>query len=326
MRSFEHVTAETVANVCILLESYKPRARLYAGGTDLLSLLKHDVLPQYPDLLIDIKTIPGLDRISQADGCFSIGALTTLAYLSRSPFLKTNYPVLVQAAFSVASPQIRNVATLGGNLCQEVRCWYYRFPGRIGGPIQCLRKGSGTCLAIRGDNRFHAILGAKKCMAVCPSDTAVALTALDAHLVIEGVRGVRTLPVQEFYHSLGNNLAGGEMIREIKIPEREAPGQQRFLKFSFRKPIDFAVVSVAVVLTMHKNICTDARIVLGAVGPSPYRATVAEETLIGQPISQETAEAAAEAGLIGAKGLSKNSYKIQIAKTLIKRAILGLSE
>jgi xanthine dehydrogenase YagS FAD-binding subunit len=323
MRTFEHVNVQTVDEACALLRDSGGRAKLNAGGTDLLSLLRGDAAPRYPDLLINIKTISGLDHIREEAGMLKIGALARLADVSRSPLLNARYSVLARAAHSVAAPQIRNMATLGGNLCQEVRCWYYRYPRRIGGPIPCLRKGSGTCLAIQGDNRYHAILGARKCFAVCPSDTAVALTALDARLVIAGSLGLRTLSVPEFYHPLGNRLAEDEMVREIEMPVRPSADRQIFSKFTLRKPIDFAIVSGAVVLTLAQTICTDARIVLGAVGPAPYRATAAEAMLIGQPITPELAHLASEVALAKAKPLSGNGYKIQIAKTLVQRAILG---
>jgi xanthine dehydrogenase YagS FAD-binding subunit len=323
MRTFEHISVQTVAEACGLLRDSGGRAKLNAGGTDLLSSLRSDAAPRYPDLLINIKAISGIDQISEEAGVLKIGALARLADVSRSALLNSRYSVLARAAHSVAAPQIRNMATLGGNLCQEVRCWYYRYPRRIGGPIQCLRKGSGTCLAIKGDNRYHAILGAKKCFAVCPSDTAVALTALDARLVIVGSTGLRTLSVPEFYHSLGNGLADDEMVREVEMPVRPSADRQIFSKFTLRKPIDFAIVSVAVVLTMERTICTDARIVLGAVGPAPYRVTAAEAMLIGKAVSPEIATQAAEAALTGAKPLSANRYKIEIAKTLVQRAILG---
>lgn len=323
MRTFDHVNVRTVDEAIRLLRDNGGRAKLNAGGTDLLSLLRSEAAPHHPDLLINIKPIAGLDRISEVGACVKIGALARLAELSRSPLLNRHHAVLAKAAQSVAAPQIRNMATLGGNLCQEVRCWYYRYPRHIGGPIPCFRKVGGACPAIKGDNRYHAILGAKKCVAVCPSDTAVALTALDARLVIAGSKGCRTLSVPEFYHSMGNHLAEDEMVREIEIPVRPNPGQQIFSKFTVRKPIDFAIVSAAVVLITDREVCTDARIVLGAVGPGPVRATTAEAKLIGNPIGPEIAAEAAEAALSGAKPLSRNGYKIEIAKTLIQRAILG---
>lgn len=323
MRTFDHLSAHSVPEACALLLRYAGKARLNAGGTDLLSLLRGDGVPNYPDYLIDIKPIAGLEQIDEADGVTKIGALSRLADLSRSPLLNRRYPLLTQAVRSVATPLVRNMATLGGNLCQEVRCWYYRYPRGIGGPIDCSRKGGGVCLAVKGDNRYHAIIEAKKCFAVCPSDVAVALTALDARLVIEGTRGTRTLSVPELYHCLGNHLAEDEMVREARIPVRSRAGHQIFSKFTVREPIDFAIVSVAVVIESEKNVCTDARIVLGAVGPAPFRARAAEATLTGRSITPQVAREAAEGALKGAKPLDGNRYKIEIAKTLVQRAILG---
>jgi xanthine dehydrogenase YagS FAD-binding subunit len=179
---------------------------------------------------------------------------------------------------------------------------------------------------VKGDNRYHAILGGKKCFAVCPSDTAIALAALDAKITIAGLKGERNIAVTDFYHPLGNVLKKDEMVKEIQIPRITAPATQKFIKFTLRKPIDFAVVSVASVITMEGGICKDARIALGAVAPVPFRAKAAEELMMGQPINEATAAEAAEKALKGAKPLSKNAYKVEIAKILIKRAIMELTE
>ena len=187
--------------------------------------------------------------------------------------------------------------------------------------MRCLRKGSGPCLAVSGDNGYHAIMDAKKCFAVCPSDTAVALAALNARITISGSGGERKLGVTDFFGALGNALRPDEMIKEITIPRLEG-SRQTFIKFSLRNPVDFAVVSVASVITVNERVCTDARIALGSVGPGPVRAKRAEESLNGRPITRDAAEEAAENALAGAKSLSKNAYKVEIAKTLVKRAVL----
>jgi len=191
--------------------------------------------------------------------------------------------------------------------------------------MQCLRRGGRSCLAVKGDNRYHSIIGGQKCFAVCPSDMSVALCALGGTLIIVGTRGERSMAAADFYHPLGNDLAVGELVREIQIPVRNDLSQQSFLKFTLRKPIDFAVVSVASVITLaEEGTCTDARIVVGAVAPFPVRAKAAEELLIGNTISDETAAAASEVALAGAKPLSKNGYKLQIAKTLVKQVIRSM--
>jgi len=322
MRSFTHFNAQSVKEACKLLAEYDGRAVLNAGGTDLLGTLKGDNLLEYPEALINIKTISGLNKIVESKGTLRIGALAKLSALVISPLLNERYPVLAEAARTVATPQIRNVATLGGNLCQDVRCWYYRYPRHIGGPILCARKGKGPCLAVKGDNRYHALMGAKKCFAVCPSDTAVALAALDGQIKITGPEGERSIAVTEFYSPMGNSLKKGEMVTGVEVPSVADHSKQTFLKFILRKPVDFAIVSVATVITAKDGVCMEARIALGAVAAGPVRATKAEKILVGRPVDDMAAADAAETALAGAKPLSMNAYKIEIAKTLVKRAIL----
>jgi len=322
MRPFTHFNARTVKGACALLAKYDGRAVLNAGGTDLLSTLKGENLFEYPEAVINIKAITGLDDIVERKGTLRIGALTKLSALVNTPLLNERYPALAEAARTVATPQIRNAATLGGNLCQDVRCWYYRYPRHIGGPILCARKGKGPCLAVKGDNRYHALMGAKKCFAVCPSDTAVALAALDGQISIVGKEGERRIAVTDFYHPLENSLKRGEMVTGVEMPSVEKESRQAFLKFTLRKPVDFAIVSVATVITAKGGVCVDARIALGAVAAGPVRATKAEKILVGRPVDETAAADAAEAALAGAKPLSMNAYKIEIAKTLVKRAIL----
>ncbi|MBU5613841.1 FAD binding domain-containing protein [Geomonas azotofigens] len=322
MRNFEHLQATSIAGAVAALTRFGGKARLNAGGTDLFGLLKDQYLPGFPDSIINIKGIQGLDAIGEERGTVTVGALAKLSELSRSHLLAERFPALVQAAGAVASPQIRNVATVGGNLCQDVRCAYYRYPSHVGGAIGCARKGNGPCLAVRGDNRYHAVLGGRKCYAVCPSDTAVALAALDASLVVAGPEGERRIGVAEFYTPLGNRLERGEMVVRIEIPTSSLP-HQRFAKFALRRPIDFAIVSVAVAASVTDGVCTEARIALGAVAPGPVRAGEAESFLRGKRLTPEHATRAAELALSGAKPLSRNGYKVAIAKTLVKRALLG---
>jgi xanthine dehydrogenase YagS FAD-binding subunit len=323
MRSFTHVTAATVHEACSLLRKYKGKAVLNAGGTDLLSTLKGEHLFAYPEAVIDIKTIDGLGSITENEGGLQIGALAKLSDIAKSAIVRSGYEALAEAAHSVATPQIRNAATLGGNLCQDVRCWYYRYPRHIGGPISCLRKGKGPCVAVSGDNRYHAIIGGKKCFAVCPSDTAVALAAQDGKIRIAGENGERTVPATDFFSPLGNVLKTGEMVTYVEIPRIKSQARQTFHKFTLRKPVDFAVVSVACVIMEEQGICADARIALGGVAPGPLRAEKAESLLQGRPIEPSLAADAAEQALADAKPLSMNGYKVEIAKTLVKRAILG---
>jgi xanthine dehydrogenase YagS FAD-binding subunit len=321
MRSFRHINAQTVRKACALLRDYEGRAVLNAGGTDLVSTLKGENLFSYPEAIINIKTIRGLDYIRDSRDGLKIGAATKLCNIVGSDLLKQHYPVLAEAARTVATPQIRNMATIGGNLCQDTRCWYYRYPRILGGPIQCLRKGSGPCLAVRGDNRYHAILDAKKCFAVGPSDTAVALAALESRLTIAGPEGKRKIGISELFTSLGLTISPYEMVTEIEIPRPPVPNRQAFFKYTLRKPIDFAIVSVASVVAVSDGLCMDARLVLGGVGPGPIRALAAEEFLKGKESDEVTAAQAADLALARAKPLKMNGYKIDIAKALIKRAV-----
>jgi xanthine dehydrogenase YagS FAD-binding subunit len=322
MRAFQHFQAKTPEEAVALLGKYRGKAKINAGGTDLLGMLKDEVLPGYPQALIDIKTIKGLDYIKEENGHLKIGALAKLRDIAASPLLRDRYGVLAESARSVASPQIRNAATLGGNLCQEVRCWYFRYPDHLGGAISCARKGKGPCLAVKGDNRYHAVLGGKKCFAVCPSDTAVALAALDAQLVLTGPQGQRKIAVPDFYHPMGLEIQGDELLTEIEIPEPPREARQHWCKFTLRRPIDFAVVSLAAVFSEAEGVCQKARLALGALAPSPVRAQTAEEFLSGRVLDEGTAAQAADLALAGARPLSRNTYKTVIVKTMIKRAIL----
>lgn len=323
MRPFVHVNAQTIGEALAALAQYNGKAMLNAGGTDLVGVLKDEFLPQDTGAIINIKTIAGLDYIKEDGETLRIGALANLADISNAPVIRERYGALAEAIHAVASPQIRNLATIGGNLCQDVRCWYYRYPRHIGGPIPCARKGGRSCPAVKGDNRYHAIMNGRKCFAVCPSDSAVALAALDASIIVVGPNGERLIAVRDFYHPLGNGLNNNEMVKEIAIPVIRGALRQNFLKFTLRQPIDFAIVSVASLFTVVDGVCTDARIALGAIAPGVVRAGAAEAFLKGRSIDHDTAVQASDLALRGAKSLSRNAYKIEIAKALVKRTILS---
>jgi xanthine dehydrogenase YagS FAD-binding subunit len=323
VRSFDYWNPGSVAEACELLAGYGSRARIIAGGTDLLAQLKDGIFADHPEAIINLKSIPDLSGIRNESGQIEIGALITLADIAGSPLIRTEAPALADAARSVAASQIRNMGTLGGNLCQEVRCWYYRYPRHLGGPILCLRKGGARCPAVRGDNRYHAITGGKRCFAVCPSDTATALAALDATVCVAGTESRREIPVVEFYTSQGTALGPGEIVTNIRIPRAPEGAKQGWLKFTVRKPVDFALVSVASTVRVDGGLCTDARIALGAVAPMPVRATAAEELLKGQPLTEATASEVAAAAVADAKPLRMNGYKVELARALVRRALLA---
>ena len=336
MKPFEHHNAYSVAEAVELLNHYSGKAKVNAGGTDLLGALRDKVVSEYPEAVINIKTIDSFDYIRNNNKGLTIGALAKLADIERSPIVREEYKLLAESARCVATPQIRNMATIGGNLAQEVRCWFYRYPAHIGGPIVCLRRGGKSCSALAGDHRYHSIFGpapltditsypstaAKGCFAVSPSDIAVALVALDASVVTTK----RTLPAHLFFKATATNstvLKTDELITEIQIPKPTTGAIQRFAKFTLRKPIDFAIVSTASILTVENGICKEARIVLGAVAPEPLRVRKAEEAIQGKVIDEKTAVEAADYALEGARPLKMNHYKLDIAKALVRQTIMG---
>jgi xanthine dehydrogenase YagS FAD-binding subunit len=321
MQPLRHVNAKTIDEA---VSTAHKKSMMIAGGTDCLSMLKNRILPMHPEVLLNIKTISGLEYINEDGNGLNVGALTKLSDIAESPIVRERYGILADAAQSVASPQIRNMGTLGGNLCQNTRCWYYRCSPFTGRSYICFRKGGRECFAVAGDNRYHAILGGKRCFAVCPSDTAVALSALDATIRIQGPAGKRAVSIHDFFTAMGNVLKSHEIVTDIQIPAPVNGAKQIFIKFRLRKAIDFAIVSVASIIDCGDGgRCRDARIALGAVAPAPIRATHAEESIKGKIINIATAVEAAQAAVTGAMPLSMNAYKVEIAKTLVKRCILA---
>jgi xanthine dehydrogenase YagS FAD-binding subunit len=328
MKRFEHFNVKTIDEAISLLEKYNGEAKVIAGGTDLIRILKDDILPTYPKAIVNLKTIPGLDCIKEENGTLKIGALAKLQDVSTSSVVKTKYSLLAEACRSVGSPQIRYMGTIGGNLCQDVQCWYYRASKSLGIVFYCLRKGGNVCYAISGDNRFHSIFGGKGCVSVCSSDAAVALTALGASVKVKGLSGERMIPIDDLYTNMGTKLEIGDIITEIQIPEPPAGAKQVWIKFRLRNSLEFAIVSVAAMLKLkaEDGICEDAKISLGAVAPTPIRATKAEETIKGRAINEKTAEGASKMAVAEAIPLSHNAYKIVITESLVKRAILMSKE
>lgn len=319
-KQLKHVNARTVDEAIAVLSDYGEEARIIAGGTDLLRLLKNKIAA--PVVLVNIKAVPGLAGITEDVEGLKIGTLTTISDIETSAIIKDKYSVLAEAAHSVASPQIRNMATIAGNLCQDVNCWYYRRARVTGRTFACRRKGGTICYAVAGDNRYHAIIGGKECFAVCTSDMAPALIALDAAIKIAGPNGERIVPLEEFYTPWGNILKPNELVTEIQVPTIKASTKQRYLKFRLRKAIDHAISSVAAVIITEAGVVTKARIVLGGVAPTPYRAFGAEGAIRGKVITDSVAEISAKVAVSEAVPLSMNTYKVPITETLVKRAIL----
>jgi xanthine dehydrogenase YagS FAD-binding subunit len=313
--------ARTVEEAVSLLGGYHGEAKIIAGGIDLLGLIKNEVL--FPAVLVNIKNIPSMNAIKENSEGLEIGALTRINDIERSPILRETYPLLYEVALSIGSPQIRNMSTLAGNLCQEVRCWYYRRSPRTGISFICRRKKEGKpCYAMNGENENHAIFGEGECVAVSPSDMATGLFALDARVKTASAKGERVIPIRSLYTPLGHILEPDEIITSVLVPKVKPHTKQRFLKLRPRKAIDFSTVSVSSVITSVNGVIQNAKIVVGGVSPMPYEAVPAEQILTGESIKESVAEKAAEAAVTDAMPLSKNGFKVPLVKALVKRSIL----
>jgi xanthine dehydrogenase YagS FAD-binding subunit len=302
--------------------SGQPGAAYLAGGTTLIDLMKLDV--QKPSQLIDITPLPWTKITELPGGGVSIGAMVRNSDLAHSEIIMTRYPVLSEALLSGASPQLRNMATTGGNLLQRTRCYYFR---DITTPCNKREPGSG-CSAMDGYNRIHAILGTSKhCIATHPSDMCVALTALDATIVTRGAKGERRIPINEFYFTPGdhpereNVLEPGELITAVELPAMPFTGRSHYRKVRDRASYAFALSSAAVALDIQGGVIKDARIAMGGVGTKPWRALDAEKALIGKTAGPDAYKAAAEAALHGAKTHKDNAFKVELAKRTVIRAL-----
>ncbi|RLG63459.1 molybdopterin dehydrogenase [archaeon] len=321
LKPFKYLRVKTLSEAVSALSKYGRKAIVMAGGTDVLQRYKLKYTPEFPEVIIDLKGIPDLSYIKEEGGVLKIGSLTTLSDIAESSLIRSKYTALAEAADKVASPQIRNMGTIAGNICQDIRCWYYRAPNNY---FNCLRKGGAMCYAMAGDNRYyHSIFGAVGgCVATNPSDTAPALVALDAKVVTNK----RTIPIEEFFTvdvMKTTVLDPDEIITEIQIPTPPPGTKSKFIKHSIRKSIDFALVNCASAITSEGGVVKEARICLNAVYNLPYRATKAEEYLKGKSIDESIAEEASRRAVEDAVPLSMNRWKVEVAKALVKRAILA---
>ena len=314
-KKFAHVNAKSIAEASSILRGGK--AALISGGTDLLGTMRFEILPDYPEVLVNLKTVPGLDSVKEEAGMLKIGALVRLEDIAKSKLIQTKYTALAEAAHRTATPHIREMGTIAGNICQFNRCWYFRNPDNR---FFCIRKGGKQCFAMAGDNRYHSIFGAvKMCLAVNPSDTAPALVALNAKIKTNK----RLIEAEQFWEMKvpsSTVLAADEIITEIQIPALPAGAKSAFIKFAIRKTIDFPIVNAAAMIGGGS-----ARICMNAVYNTPYRAVPAEEAIKGKPINEANADAAGAAAVAAAKALpgERNKWKIPIAKAMVKRAILA---
>jgi len=364
---FKYVEARSLEEAAALLAAHGRKARLIAGGTDLLGAMKDRVT--CPELLVDLKKIEGLDDIREEAGLLKTGPLTRIQVMQASPLVGKRCSLLQEVARQLGSPAVRNMATLAGNLCQDVRCWYYRASPWCGEPFHCYRKGGDRCfvtghagpmgvlsgegyvlgeqvilgggasigspaIALQyhdlegeraGDGRYHSILGAGVCRATCPSDLVVALTALGAKIKAFGRRGERILPVEQLWLSDAPwlSIEKDEIISEIQIPFVKEGTIGSYVKIRARKALDFALVSVAAVLTVQRGLVKEANIILGGVAPTPWRAKAAEDLLTGKGL-EDMAEKAAEAATAGAQPSPSTAYKVSLARAAVRKALQDL--
>jgi xanthine dehydrogenase YagS FAD-binding subunit len=327
MKGFDLHEPTTVTQAVGLLDQLGTAGKVLAGGSDLVGGVMKDWVTgkgmPLPSALVDITAIPDLKGIKPAGSGISIGAATTLAEIIESADIQKSLPLLSEAAKTIASPLIRNFGTLGGNINQRPRCWFFR-----GEDFNCYKKGGDFCYSVTGDNTYHAIIGGELCYIVHPSDTATALLALNASAKVAGPSGVREIAFDNYFHGPREDvltetvLKPNELMTEISIPTPAAGTKMAWTKLKDRQVYDFAVVSVAVAFTVDgAGKWMDGRVVLGGVAPVPYRATVIETALKGQDV-KATAKAAAAQIRTVARPMSLNSYKVDIAQNLIERTLL----
>jgi xanthine dehydrogenase YagS FAD-binding subunit len=328
MKAFEYYKVTSVAQAISLLAKLQEKAAILAGGSDLSGMMKDRLEGpklKMPQSLIDIKGIKNLNYIKEQKNSLKIGATTTLSEIVSSDLIAKKYPLLGQAASQVAVPQIRNVGTLGGNLCQRPRCWYFRralFK-------DCLRKGGGNCYASGGENQYHAIIGNSGCCMVYPSDMAPALMALNARVEIATPQGNKAIPVEQFYVHPDKNvlreniLTSQEMVVAVEVPTPAATSKGVYLKLKERQAFDFALTSVAIHLSLKDKIVADSRVVFGGIAPFPLRSAKTESILKGKEVKECISEAC-QAAVDGAKPLSKNGYKVDATRGILEEALSHL--
>ena len=326
MPAFELFQPASVSDALGILDRHGADAWVMAGGMDTFDWLKDRI--KKPRVVVDLGMVNELRGIKDAGGGLEIGAMTTLTTIANDPLVKERYPMLAEAALIVASPQIRNQGTLGGNVSQDARCWYYR----AGWP--CYRAGGNICYADTPTaiNREHAIFNADRCVAVNPSDTAPALIALDAQFVIHSGGDERVVPAEEFFIGPGIDierltmLEPGDLLTAIRLPATFAGKAHYFEKVRDRQVWDFALVNIAAALDVSGSTINDARMVVNGVAATPYRLNAVEAAIKGRPRDKATADMAADMAVQGAVTLRHNAYKVPLMQALVKRAIRGDAE
>lgn len=322
MKSFEYLQPETIKEGSKFLQKNN-NSLPFAGGTDLLGLMKDDIIT--PNQLINLKNLEKYSFIdyNEKDG-LRIGALTKLNQIVEHPIVIKKYNVLREAVSELATLQLRNVGTLGGNICQRPRCFYFR------GDYDCIRKGGDTCFAITGNNKFHCIVGGGPCYIVHPSDTAVALIAMDAKFKIFNGKEEKIILAKDFFilpevnDTKENILQKGDLLLEIIIPPIEKELVGKYIKVKERGIWDFAMVSIAGVFNMDGNKIKNGKIAFGGVAPIPWEEEIVNQNLINLNLSKENINRISTLAFKQAEAMSMNSYKIKMARNLIKKILLDL--
>jgi xanthine dehydrogenase YagS FAD-binding subunit len=318
MNRFEWVNAASVAEVVARGQG----AIVKAGGVDVMDLLKERLIA--PQRLVNLRSVPGLDRLGENPNGLSIGPLVTLGRLASEPIVMRRYRALAEACGHAATPQIRNMATVGGNLLQRPRCWYFRSE-----QFACRKKGGAECFAQSGENAFHAIFDNGQCAAVHPSSAACALVALGAQIEITGPSGARVIPLDGFFTKPAqgveheNALGASDVVTEIRVPAPSATASSAYVKLSEKDSFDWPLVEVAVAIEVSGGVCKKATIALGAVAHTPMRAVAAEAAIVGKSIDEATARASGDAATQGATPLRDNGHKVQLLAVAVKRALLA---
>ena len=321
LQKFSYKKASSVQDAVAL--SAAPGAHILAGGSDLLGCLRDGVFAA--QTVVSLSGVAELKGIEAKPGGMRIGALTTLGEIAGNKDVVERYRALAEAAGSVASPQLRNQGTIGGNICQRPRCWYFR------GDFACRRKGGDTCFAETGENQYHAILGWDRCYIVHPSDSASALVALGARVTIAGPKGRRTIPLESFFVLpkvsivKENVLLPGEVVTEILLDAPPRGQRSTYRKVRDRGAFDFATAGAAIAVTLTDGKVSAARVVLSGVAATPWRSADAERALIGKALDHATVNAAAQAAVKDAVPLDKNGYKIALVRGILEETLLRLA-
>ena len=330
MKSFEWTNPTTVNEAVKLLNvpaaDIDEAPRPLAGGQDLLTTMKD--YTSRPTRIVNLKSIRGLNAVTLNARGLTIGALVTLTELEEHAGVRKSFPGLSEAAHSIATPQIRNLGTVGGNLCQRPRCWYFRLE-----EVNCLKKGGSECYAAKGENKYNAIIGGGPSYIVHPSDLAPMLMALGARVTAVGGGGRRVIPLDKFFTLPTENvrrenvLKNDEIITEIFVPASPLASRSTYLKFKERESLDFALSSVAAALQLGSGeTVRAARLVLGGVAPIPWRVPAAERFLVGKKLTPDVLAETAKIALAEAKPLEKNAYKVPLTQTLVRRALAKAAE